>query len=177
MTAEDGKTVIIRPRRAAWLSAVFAIVLLAVFVTVAVLLRQSDTGVIFGVSDQIAMVGVGVLLAVASMLFATPRTRADTEGIEVRNILVTKHFPWNEVLSVSFPDGASFARLELPDFEYYSVLAVQAVDRHHAVDAVRALRALHRRGQEQSADAEQPEPEPEPEQPKQPEQSRNPSSD
>ncbi|RBM18231.1 hypothetical protein DI005_19935 [Prauserella sp. PE36] len=121
-----------------------ALLLLVVFTVVAVLLRSSDTGVIFQVSDQVAMIGVGVLLAGASLLFAMPRVKADTEGIEVRNVVVSRRFAWGEVLSVSFPDGASFARLELPDDEYYSVLAIQAVDRDRAVEAVRALRKLHK---------------------------------
>lgn len=142
--AEAGEGIVLRPRRVVWMAAFVAVVLLAVFVTVGVLLRTSDTGVIFHVSDQVAMIGVGVVLAAASLVFALPRARADAEGIEVRNVLTTKYFSWNEVLSVSFPDGASFARLELPDFEYHSVLAVQAVDRERAVDAVRALRKLHR---------------------------------
>jgi hypothetical protein len=51
--------------------------------------------------------------------------------------------PWSEVERVAFPDGASWARLDLPDFEYLPVLAIQAVDRQHAVDAIRAVRALH----------------------------------
>lgn len=138
------ETVVIRPRRAAWMGGVVALVMLAVFTVVAVLLRTSDTGVIFHLSDQIAMIGVGVLLAAAALSFATPRVRADADGIDVRNIGVGRHFDWSEVLSVSFPDGASFARLELPDDEYYALLAVQAVDRHHAVEAVRALRRLHK---------------------------------
>src|SRR5439155_22639333 len=116
----------------------------AAFVVISVLLRSSHTGVIFQVSDQVAMMGVGVILAAASLLFATPRVRADTEGIEVRNVLVGRRFSWLEVLSVSFPDGASFARLELPEDDYYGVLAVQAVDQERAVEAVRALRRLHK---------------------------------
>ncbi|MFC4086058.1 PH domain-containing protein [Amycolatopsis samaneae] len=123
---------------------VLAAALLVVFVVVAVLLRRTDTGVIFETSDQAAMVGIGILLSAGTMLFANARVRADAEGIEVRNVLTAKRFAWSEVLSVSFPDGASWARLELPDDEYYSVLAVQAVDREHAVEAVRALRRLHR---------------------------------
>ncbi|PXY29614.1 hypothetical protein BA062_20730 [Prauserella flavalba] len=137
-------TVLIRPRRAAWMASALAVLLLVVFTVVAVLLRGSDTGVIFQVSDQVAMIGVGVLLAGASLLFAAPRVKADAEGIDVRNVLVSRRFAWGDVLSVSFPDGASFARLELPDDEYYSVLAVQAVDRDRAVEAVRALRKLHK---------------------------------
>ncbi len=135
---------VFRPRRAVWMSAALAALLVGVFTTVAVLLRSQDTGVIFHLSDQIAMVGIGLLLAAASMLFALPRVRADAERVEVRNILTTRRFGWNEVEAVSFPDGASFARLELPDHEYHAVLAVQAVDRDHAVEAVRTLRRLHR---------------------------------
>jgi hypothetical protein len=142
--AETTEPVVIRPHRATWMSSVLAVFLLAVFVAVAILLRGSDTGVIFQRSDQIAMVFIGVLLAAATMLFATPRVRADAEGVQVRNVLAGRRFTWLEVLSVSFPDGASFARLELPDDEYYAMLAIQAVDRDRAVEAVRALRRLHK---------------------------------
>ncbi|TVT49718.1 PH domain-containing protein [Amycolatopsis rhizosphaerae] len=146
MTDKDtGEVLVIRPKRATWMAVVLAVVLFAVFVAVSVLLRSSHTGVIFAASDQVAMVGIGVVLAGGALLFATPRVRADAEGIEVRNILLlNKKFAWHEVLSVSFPDGASFARLELPDFEYQGMLAIQAVDREHAVRSVRALRRLHK---------------------------------
>jgi hypothetical protein len=135
---------VIRPRRAMIMCSVLAVALLAVFVVVAVLLRTGDTGVRFQRSDQAAMVGIGILLACGVMLFAIARVRADAEGIEVRNVLITRRFAWSDVLSVSFPDGASWARLELPDDEYQAVMAVQAVDRDRAVEAVRALRKLHR---------------------------------
>jgi hypothetical protein len=123
---------------------VLAVALLAVFVVVAILLRNGDTGVRFQRSDQAAMVGIGILLAAGVLLFAVARVRADADGIEVRNVLLTRRFAWHDVLSVSFPDGASWARLELPDDEYHPVMAVQAVDRDRAVEAVRALRKLHR---------------------------------
>ncbi|NIH88554.1 PH domain-containing protein [Amycolatopsis granulosa] len=135
--------VVFRPHRATWMSSILAVVLVAAFVVVAILLRSSSTGVIFERSDQVAMVFIGLLLGGATMLFATPRVRADAEGVSVRNVLVGRRFTWLEVLSVSFPDGASFARLELPEDEYYAMLAIQAVDRDRAVDAVRTLRRLH----------------------------------
>jgi hypothetical protein len=142
---DTGDVVVIRPRRITWVAGACALLLVVVFTTVALLLRRSETGAIFQVSDQVAMVGIGLLLAAGAMLLATPRVRADGEGLHVRNILTSRRFSWDEVLSVSFPDGASFARLELPEDEYYAVLAVQAVDRERAVDAVRTLRVLHRR--------------------------------
>lgn len=144
-TVTEDSALVIRPFRATWVSIVLAVSLVVAFVVVAVLLRGSDTGVIFEASDQLAMIGIGILLAGGSLLFATPRVRADAEGIEVRNVvLMTKKYSWLDVLAISFPDGASFARLELPEDEYYGVLAIQAVDRDRAVEGVRALRRLHK---------------------------------
>ncbi|MTD55902.1 PH domain-containing protein [Amycolatopsis pithecellobii] len=140
-----GQSVVIRPLRAAVMSIVLAVFLVIAFTVVAVLLRGSNTGAIFEVSDQVAMVGIGILLAGGALLFATPRVRADTEGVEVRNVIfLTRRYSWLDVIAVSFPDGASFARLELPEDEYCGVLAIQSVDRDRAVEAVRALRRLHK---------------------------------
>jgi hypothetical protein len=138
------EVLVIRPWRTAWISSGLAVVLLAVFAVVSVLLRASHTGVIFRFSDQVAMMGVGLVLAAGALLFATPRVRADATGVDVRNVLAGRRFAWEEVRSVSFPDGAWFARLELAEDEYYAVFAIQAFDRERAVGAVRALRRLHK---------------------------------
>jgi Bacterial PH domain len=106
-------------------------------------LRTTDTGVVFRVADQVAMVLLGVLLAGGVLLLARPRVRADADGIEIRNTGWPRYLPWELVRAVSFPDGASWARLDLPDHEYVAVLAVQAVDGAHAVEAIRGLRARH----------------------------------
>ena len=84
-----------------------------------------------------------MLLAVGVLLLARPRVRADADGVEVRNVGWPRYLPWELVRAVSFPDGASWARLDLPDHEYVPVLAVQAVDGMRAVEAIRGLRALH----------------------------------
>jgi Bacterial PH domain len=77
------------------------------------------------------------------LLLARPRVRADAEGIEVRNVLVTRRLPWDVVERVAFPDGASWARLELIGDDYLPVLAIQAVDGQRAVEGIRRVRALH----------------------------------
>ncbi|MHA6794831.1 PH domain-containing protein [Pseudonocardia bannensis] len=135
--------VTVRPRkvlRVAWACAVLSVVF---FTVIAVLLRNSPTGVFFRLADQIAMVLMGLFVAGGVLLLARPRVRADADGIEVRNILVTRHVPWDQVRGVAFPDGASWARLDLPDDEYLSILAIQAVDGAYAVDGIRAVRALY----------------------------------
>lgn len=121
-----------------------AIVLVVVFAVVGTLLRSTPTGVVFSVSDQVAMVLLGVLLAGGAMLLTRPRLRADAEGLEVRNIIGTTRVPWNLVEGVSFPDGAPWARVELPDDEYVPIMAIQATDGQHAVVAMRKLRELRR---------------------------------
>lgn len=135
--------VVVRPRKAliaAWSGAVVTVVL---FVVIALLLRNSETGVYFRLADQIALVVMGLFIAGGVLLLARPRVRADADGVEVRNILVSRTLPWDVVERIAFPDGASWARLDLPDDEYLSVLAIQAVDRRYAVDGITRIRALH----------------------------------
>ena len=133
-----------RPRRVRFVAVPVAIGLVAVFVVIAVLLRNTPTGAYFEVSDQIAMALVGVLLAGGVLLLTRPRVRARQEWIEVRNLLGATRYPWSEVRGLSFPDGAAWARLDLPADEYVSIMAVQAADGPRAVTAMRALRALHK---------------------------------
>ena len=104
-----------RPRKARRVAVMAAVLLVAVFTLVGLLLRRTDTGVYFRLSDQVAMVVLGLLLAGAALLFARPRVRAGAEGVEIRNLLGARTLPWELVLRVSFPDGAPWARLELPD--------------------------------------------------------------
>lgn len=131
-----------RPRKIRYVSSALAVAFVAVFTVVAFLLRSEWTGAYFQVSDQVAMVGIGVMLAVGVLLFSRSRVRADEDGIEIRNLLGTKRFEWEQVEHVSFPDGASYARLELPDDEYVTIMAIPAVDGERSVVAMRELRRL-----------------------------------
>ena len=135
---------VVRPRRIRVVAGIVAAVLLAVFVVVAVFLKQSDTGATFNTSDQVGMVGIGLFLAALVLWSTWPRVRADLEFVEVRNMLGAHRFSWSEIVKVSFPDGARWARLELPEDEYLPMLAIQAFDRERAVAAMRELRRLHR---------------------------------
>ena len=138
-----GAVLVVRPRlvrRAAW---VCAVAVVAVSTVVASVLRTTDTGVVFRFADQVAMVLLGVLLAGGVLLLARPRVRADADGVEVRNTGWPRYLPWELVRAVSFPDGASWARLELIGDDYLPVLAIQAVDGQRAVEGIRRVRALH----------------------------------
>jgi Bacterial PH domain len=142
---------VVRPRRVRLFAGIGAVVLFAMFAVGGVFLPSSDTGANFTLSDQIAMFGIGIVLALGALWFTRPRVRADRDGVEVRNMLGARRFPWSDVRQVSFPDGSPWARLELPQDEYVPVLAIQAMDGERAVVAMRELRRVRR---EAAADAE-----------------------
>jgi len=141
----DLDELVVRPRKIRRVVIPVAAVLLIVFVVAAVLLRTTSTGVFFRVSDQVSMAALGVLLAAGALSLLRPRLRAGLAGIEVRNVIGTRRFDWDDVTGISFPDGASWARLELPDDEYTPVMAIQSSDGARAVQAMRDLRELRRR--------------------------------
>ena len=92
--------------------------------------------------DQLAMVGLGLLLAAGILLFTRPRVEADAAGIRVRNVVGSYDLPWSVVRAVTFGRGAPWVTLDLHDDDVVAVMAVQAADREHAVAVARRLRAL-----------------------------------
>lgn len=131
-----------RPFKVRFVAVGLAVVFLVAFTVVAILLRSQWTGAYFQASDQFAMIGIGVVLAGASLLLVRARVRADEKGVEVRNVFGPRWFSWDDVEHVGFPDGAAWARLELPDDEYVTILAIPAVDGARSVAAIRELRRL-----------------------------------
>ncbi len=131
------------PRRTRQACVAMAVLIVAGFAVLGALLKRSTAGTAFHTSDQFAMVGLGVLIALGVLTLARPRVYADAERIMVRNIVVTHHLRWQVVEAVRFPEGASWATLELHDDETVAILAIQSVDKDRAVDAVVGLRALH----------------------------------
>ena len=123
--------------------AVGAVVFGALLV-VALTLPSSSTGVVkFGVVDQVAIGGLGLILGVGIGLLGRSRVDADADGIRVRNVAMTRELGWRSVRAVRFDRKSSWASLLLENGDETALVAVQAVDREHAVRAVEGLRALH----------------------------------
>jgi hypothetical protein len=136
-------TVTAVPRTMRVVCAGLAVAVLAVMVVVGILLKSSSTGVVtFRTSDQVAMIGLGVVLAAGILLLARPRVDADDAGVRVRNILGSHDLPWAAVRSVRFDRTSSWASLLLVTGEEIALLAVQSADGERAVAAVEGLRAL-----------------------------------
>ncbi|MGH3737040.1 MAG: PH domain-containing protein [Micromonosporaceae bacterium] len=145
------ETVKARPRKAAVVCWIAAIAVVVIFSAVATGLRgDTEGGGVFGVADQVAMVGLGLLGAAGILWLTRPRVEADSERIRIRNVVGSYDLPWDLVRAVRFDRGAPWASLELADYEVVSVMAVQAADKEYAVEAVRGLRALHAAYQERA---------------------------
>lgn len=119
-----------------------AFVIVAVHIAVGFLLKVRSSGVIFQTADQVAMAVLGVVIACVVLLFARPRLRVGPSGVSVRNLLGDRLISWSDIVGISFPVGHRWARIDLPDDEYIPVLAIQAVDKGRAVDAMDTVRSL-----------------------------------
>jgi Bacterial PH domain len=133
-----------RPRRirtVCWVLAPVVFVALALLGTALTGSTGSGTGV-FQRSDQIAMIGLGLLAAAGILLFTRPKVTADANGVRIRNVIGGYDLPWQVVRAVRFERGNPWASLELLDDDVVAVMAIQAADKQYAVTGVRALRAL-----------------------------------
>ncbi|TFV58927.1 PH domain-containing protein [Mycobacterium sp. PS03-16] len=131
----------VRPRLTPYFAYAAAAVIVAAHVTVGLLLKVGSSGVIFQTADQVAIALVGVIIGGVVLLFARPRLRVGARGLAVRNLWNERIFAWSDVVDVSFPVGARWARVDLPDDEYVPLMAIQAVDKERAVEAMQQVRA------------------------------------
>lgn len=143
MTARsDGWDLEVRPHLTPYFAYAAAVVIAATHIAVGLLLKVGSSGVIFQTADQVAMGGLGIVVAGGILLLTRSRLRVGAAGISVRNLLGDRLVEWSDIVGVSFPGGARWARVELPDDEYIPVMAIQAVDKQRAVDAMDAVRQL-----------------------------------
>lgn len=130
-------------RRAAWAAAA----VIAGTGIVVTTLNNRSSGAYMRVADQIAWGGLAVLIALGVLILTRPRVRVGPAGLQVRNVLEDRLIPWKDIKEVSFPPGKRWARVDLDAYEYIPVVAIQSVDREHAVaamDAVRTAMARYR---------------------------------
>jgi hypothetical protein len=132
----------VRPHLAPYFAYGAAFLIAAAHITVGFLLKVGSSGVVFQTADQVAIALLGIIIAGLVLLFSRPRLRVGPAGVAVRNLLTYKLIPWSMVVDVTFPQGARWARVDLPDDEYVPAMAIQAVDKERAVDAMDRVRAL-----------------------------------
>lgn len=122
---------------------VWIIVVMAVHIFMAWAVDVEFTGVAVTGIDKFAFIGVGLIISALSWIALTrPRVKVNEDGVQVANIIGTRFYPWILIYGLAFPRGARMARLELPDFEYVTLWAIQSGDKERAIAAVDAFRRL-----------------------------------
>jgi hypothetical protein len=138
------------------LCAAVAAVVVGVMLYVALTLKSSSTGVVaFGTVDQVSIACLGLIMGVGVLALGRSHVEADAAGIRFRNIALQHELPWSVVRAVAFDRKSPWASLVLRNGDEVALLAVQAVDKERAVQAVEGLRALLR-----AARAQEPTPPP-----------------
>lgn len=101
------------------------------------------TGATVTAIDKWSFPILGVIISVLVWILLTrPRLRANADGVEIRNMIGTRFYPWVVIYGLSFPEGSRMARLELPEFEYVPIWAMQSGDKATIVDSVQRFREL-----------------------------------
>lgn len=133
---------VVRPHLTPYFAVGAAIIIAAAHIAVGFLLKVGSSGVIFRTADQVGIALIGVVIGALVLLFARPRLRVGPAGLSVRNLVGDRLIPWSDVVGVAFPVGARWARVDLPDDEYIPLMAIQAVDKDRAVQAMDTVRGL-----------------------------------
>ncbi|BAU95937.1 membrane protein [Corynebacterium suranareeae] len=127
-------------KKLAWVAVV---VIMAVHIFMGAVVGVDFTGAAVTVIDALAFPGIGIIISIVVFIGLTrPRVRANEDGVEVRNFIGTRFYPWVVIYGMSFPKGSSVARLELPDFEFVPMWAFQSRDGESVVKAVATFREL-----------------------------------
>ena len=144
-----------RPKKLrVWTVAIAIIVLILHIIWAITLTAGRDTGVHIGGADQLAFVAIGLILAGVILLLLRIRIRAGAEGVELRGLLATKLYRWDDIAGFTFPLSAQWARLELPAYEHVGIPAIQAMDGELAVSAMHSLRDVAHKYKPSAADPE-----------------------
>lgn len=132
----------VRSKRLILWMVVFQAIIMIFHIILAVLVKVGDSGAVVTTGDQWSFVGIGVVFSACCLFMLRPRVRANSDGVEVRNFLSPQFYPWDVIYGISFPQGSRWARLELPDFEYVPMYAIQAADGQNTVQIMQQFRSL-----------------------------------
>ncbi|WP_257161388.1 PH domain-containing protein [Corynebacterium cystitidis] len=122
---------------------VWVIIVMVIHIFMGVVVDIEYTGAAITPIDKWAYPLIGVIISILSWIALNrPRVRANVDGVEVRNMIGTRFYSWVVIYGLSFPQGARMARLELPEFEYVPLWAIQSADGEKALEYVRDFRKL-----------------------------------
>ncbi|MEO7752685.1 MAG: PH domain-containing protein [Terracoccus sp.] len=116
-----------RPKRGRVVALVVTWAALLVFGAIAIAM-PADSGPRWGVGDRVMFFGLGASVALLAWRYASIIARPSREGLVVRNLLLTRHLEWSEVVRIQFGGGEPWVTLDLSDSDTVAVMAIQKAD-------------------------------------------------
>ena len=126
-TDHDRPRRVFRPRYGRWVAETFAVLVILAFTFGAVI---APVG--FGVIDRVAVVTMGVAIAVVLHRLAAARVVVRDDGLLVVNPLRSRFVPWWQIRGVRLERGDPWLILQLVDNEAVQAMGVQGSDGAHA---------------------------------------------
>lgn len=121
------------------------VVVMIIHIIMSVIVAIGDTGVPVTGLDQLSFIGIGLIFSLVCLLLLRPRVRVNSTGVEIRNVVNAQFYPWEIVHGLSFPASAKIARLELPDFEFVPMMALNIYDKDTIAKNVERFRLIEDR--------------------------------
>jgi hypothetical protein len=119
-----------------------AAALFATLITVAVLMPE-DGAAPWSDGDRATVGAAAAVICGGLVLLARPKAVADTGGLTVVNLRVTRRLAWPQVVRVNLRDGDAWVQLDLADGTTLPVMAIQpGLARQRALRDARRLRDL-----------------------------------
>lgn len=133
-----------RSGRGRLVATVMAVLSLVVFGGLALLLPTNAGLTTWQGGDRVLVAAIGVLIALVCWRYATIRAVPSTEGLLIRNLVLTREIAWAQVVDVEFGGGAPWVTLELDDTDTVAVMAIQRADGDGAMAEAQRLAGLVR---------------------------------
>ncbi|MGJ4069935.1 PH domain-containing protein [Corynebacterium macclintockiae] len=129
-------------KKLAW---ILVVLVMAVHIFMAIVVAVGDTGVTVTSADRWGFIGIGLVFSFVALSLLRPHVKVNSQGVEVRNIVNGQFYPWEIIHGLSFPQEAKWARLELPDFEFVPMMALNIYDKQLIAQRVEDFRQLEDR--------------------------------
>jgi Bacterial PH domain len=136
MTADDDLAAPFRPR----LARVVSLAVAAAVVVLTLVLVATMPGL--AALDKAGFVLFALLIAWFCWRQASVSAVPDDTGLRVRNLLITTHVTWAQIVSVRFGQGRPWVQLDLADGDTLAVMGVQRADGQRAEQEARRLATL-----------------------------------
>ena len=120
---------VFRPRRGRRVALTMAVLSLLIFTGVALSLPLVDPlngG--WSVLDRLLLALCGVAVAALLWRFASIRAVPSTQGLVIRNLIITRKIEWAQIVRVQFGGGAPWVSVDLDDTDIVAVMAIQKAD-------------------------------------------------